>query len=230
MKTALFEEALTIVNGIHYDSATKYLLLASFVMYFKTPLKNESWNTFAQRVHKKEISVRAGIFSTDQEKNPDFWRSASKTTKAQMESVLLASLISVRDGLRRKRLFSDSSELVSIPDLSSPGSSPTLFPKKYLQNQIQQGKFNNELTGHPLAWDIVEYVRNGSTLQSHARKVSRTVPTNLLKELVLREIEQIRAYQEACIVCKKKFRQFKTLKDYQTVYFCSLRCLSDWQH
>jgi hypothetical protein len=231
MKSTILEQAQNIVNELPYDLPSKYMFLASFVVYFKSPLKSEAWNRFPKTIERKEKSVRDGLFSTDEEKNPLFWNDSkiSARFKTQVRNQIFEELLRVRDSLVRKKLFGQktSRTLVSIPDFSNPKADPTLFPIEYLRQQVEKGKYVNELTGQPLSWTVVEQVKRNSSTEgsSHA---GRLMSGELIKSLILKEIEQIKRYQEACAVCGKKFRQFKTLRDYQTVYFCTLKCLSLW--
>jgi hypothetical protein len=236
MKAQLLQDAIQFLHASpDVDSATKYLLLASFVLYFKTPWKAEKWNTFPQRVEKGLLPLRDAMYSTDEEKNPHFWKDpkVSAKTKKDTERQLFSTLFLLRDALRKKKYFSEptTSSLVAIPDLSTPHGEPTFFPVDYLKKQVEQGNYVNELTGQPLSWMDVEQIRTpGHAPRSPASSSrSRHMAPELIQRLVVRELEQLKQFHETCVVCRKRTRQFKTLRDYQTVYFCSLKCLGVWQ-
>jgi hypothetical protein len=237
MKAQLLQDAVTMINAIpQADPPTKYMLLASFVLYFKTPWKTEKWNTFPQRVEKGQVSLRDAIFSTDEEKNPLFWRDSKNSAKVKKdtERQLFAAIGPLGDSLRKKKYFPEvrSSSLVAIPDLSTPHAEPTFFPVDYLKKQVEQGNYVNELTGQPLSWVDVQDIRTSGGRDRSPSSVSsrsRHMASELIQRLVVRELEQLKQYHEACVVCRKRTRQFKTLRDYQTVYFCSLKCLGVWE-
>lgn len=245
MKAQLLQDAIALLNAApsQVDAATKYWLLASFVVYFKSPWKGEKWNTFPQRVEKGQVPLRDALYSTDEEKNPHFWKDSkvSAKTKKDTERQLFDALLPLRDSLRKKKYFTESTSssaasgtLVAIPDLSTPHGEPTFFPVDYLKRQVEQGNYINELTGQPLSWMDVEQIRtsgsaNATSLPSGSSGRTRQMGGELIKRLLIRELEQLKQYHETCVVCRKRTRQFKTLRDYQTVYFCSLKCLSAWE-
>jgi hypothetical protein len=236
MKTQIMQDAVALIDAIpNADPATKYMLLASFTLYFKTPWKGEKWNTFPQRVERGQLSLRDAIYSTDEEKNPHFWKDSkiSAKVKKDTERQLFTMILSLRDSLRKKKYFSEarSSSLVAIPDLSTPHAEPTFFPVEYIRKQVEQGNYVNELTGQPLSWVDVQEIRNtgGSASDRSGSTRARHMASELIQRLVVRELEQLKQYYETCVVCRKRTRQFKTIRDYQTVYFCSLKCLGVWE-
>jgi len=235
LSSQVLQEAISILDQrTDLDVPTKYVLLASFLLYFKSPLKSEKWNTFPTRILRREVSVQQGLYSTDVDKNPEFWTSSSVPIKVKKEvqDHLFSALWPMRDALARKNYFSAPQSLIAIPDPATPTRDATLFPVEYLKKQVDQGNYVNELTGHPLSWMVVEQVRSPSASSSGPASAStrhRTVQATLVQKLVQTEIDQLRAFHETCAVCRKKTRQFKTLHNYQTIYFCSLNCLSAWE-
>ena len=62
LSSQVLQEAISILDQrTDLDVATKYVLLASFLMYFKSPLKSEKWNTFPSRILRREVSVQQGF-------------------------------------------------------------------------------------------------------------------------------------------------------------------------
>lgn len=234
LSSQVLHEAISILDQrTDLDVASKYLVLASFLVYFKSPFKSEKWNTFPSRILRRDLSVQQGLYSTDSEKNPEFWIPSSVPTKIKKEvqELLFTSLWPLRDALVRKNYFSAPQSLIAIPDPATPTKNATLFPVDYLKKQVDQGNYVNELTGHPLSWMVVEQVRSPSaSIPSRTPSTRhRTVQPTLVQKLVQSEIDQLRTFHETCAVCRKKTRQFKTLHNYQTIYFCSLNCLSAWE-
>lgn len=214
------------------DANTKYMLLASFIMYFKSPLKGESWNTFPQRVSNRAVSVRDALLSTDEQKNPEYWNAVPAKEKSKRHKDLVANLLTARDKLVRKRVFAadprTQATVVPVSDPTTPHSEPTFFPVDYLRDQINQGNYINELTGRPFSWIDVEQVRTPHAAVSSLGAPFRSVAGAIVLKGVTHELEQIKQSFEICAVCRKRTRQFKTLRDYRTVYFCSLDCLGKW--
>lgn len=235
LSSQVLQEAISILEQrTDLDVAAKYVLLASFLIYFKSPLKSEKWNTFPSRILRRQLSVEQALYTTDVEKNPEFWLSATVSAKIKknVQDLLFASLWPLRDALVRKTYFNAPRTLIAIPDPTAPTRDATLFPVDYLKKQVQQGNYTNELTGHPLSWMVVEQVRSPSASASASASASsrnRTVPPETVHKLIQTELDQLRTSYETCAVCRKKTRQFKTLHNYQTVYFCSLKCLSAWE-
>jgi hypothetical protein len=87
----------------------------------------------------------------------------------------------------------------------------------------------NELTGQPLSWTVVEQLRTPSGIPDNAPAAARKISADMLQKLLTREVEKLKDLYEVCTVCRKKTKQFKTLRDYQTIYFCSLNCLEKWE-
>lgn len=239
LSSQVLQEAIALLQGrADLDTGTKYLLLASFVMYFKSPLKSESWNTFPSRVLKRQLSVSDALFTVDEEKNPEFWGNStlSVKTKRDIYQHLFSLLWTTRDALVRKAYFQETlRSVIAIPDPSAPTADPTLFPVDYLKKQVEQGNYVNELTGHPLSWTVVEQLRSSGSGSSSSpssmgtSRGTRVVPSDLILKSVRAEIEQLKAAYECCAVCRKRTRQFKTLHNYQTIFLCSLKCLSAWE-
>jgi hypothetical protein len=235
LSTQVLQEAIALLQArTDLDANTKYLLLASFVMYFKSPLKSEAWNTFPSRVLKRQLTVSDALFTLDEEKNPDFWQNPTipMKTKKNVQQQIFGLLWPLRDALLRKHYFPEvSRSVIAIPDPSAPAADPTLFPVEYLKKQVDQGNYVNELTGHPLSWTVVEQIRSSGSIAPSSptgtRGMRTVAPDHILKG-VRAEIEQLNAGYECCAVCRKRTRQFKTLHNYQTIYLCSLKCLSAW--
>jgi hypothetical protein len=96
-----------------------------------------------------------------------------------------------------------------------------------LLKQIEQGHPVNELTGHPFAWDIIESIKQNRPI--HSQKTKKVSSEQFL-DYIQKDISKYIRTVQCCIVCKNKNTKFKSIKDYQTYSFCSLKCIEHWNH
>jgi hypothetical protein len=210
-----------------------YFILSSVMMYFKTPLKTESWNLFKKRIEEGHLSLHEAIFLTDEEKNPHVWNKLNKKTKQELQNYLNVCLLNTRKYLLKHypdlkpKPFKVDSCIVYVPDLHS-GSFPTFFSKAYIKNQLRHKVYINELTGQPFSWEWVDQLQKNKLVD--CTKISpKCIDSETFKKLIQREISKLNKLTTHCIHCKKRSTSFKSIKNYQTIYFCSLKCMNEWE-
>jgi hypothetical protein len=237
MKKQILQEALDLLRSLPDVTETEYYyLLASFLVYFQTPFKSEEWNTFPRRLEQKEWTVQRGLFSTDEEKNPEFWGNPRLSGRARKETQtrLFDGLRGLVPRVRKSYPFPTSTQtppampealVVSVPDATHPTAEPTLFPVHYLQQQLQKGVYVNELTGLPFSWTFVDQFRRGVCPTVSVRK---SIPAEDFLQQIQNELTALKKNRSCCAVCQTKTNRFKSIRDYQTFYFCSLDCIRKW--
>lgn len=233
----LFQQLVdTILCRKDIKKGEMYFILASVMMYFKTPLKTQDWNTFRGRIENGELSLQEAIFMTDEEKNPEIWKRLNKKTKTELEEYLMNCLFNTRKYLLKKypELKSSGKEtkkeepvdIICIPDLNQ--NMPTFFSKKYIKDLLKKKVYVNELTGQPFTWETVEQIQKNKI--TDCTKISKKcVDAETFKKLMTRDLSQLQKLATCCIKCKNKNTDFKSIKEYQTIYFCSLKCMNDWE-
>jgi hypothetical protein len=239
MKSVFIQRAIEILQEqSNIQESEFYFLLASFMIYFKSPIRNEPWNTFSENIEEGKIPFEKGILMTDEDRNPHIFKNSkvSSKMKQDLKQILFEQLIRTKKSLESKYTFHvQSVEVVLVPDIIDSSRPPTLFPKTYLQKQIQNGKYTNELTGHTFTWDIVEQIKQIKTnpsnqinfkLSSKRKKVSDSVFLDYLQK----DLSKCSKVIQCCAVCKNKNTNFKSIKNYQTIPFCSLKCIEHWKY
>lgn len=235
MKSAILSQSIDyLMKQPDLQKEEFYFLLASFLIYFKSPLKNEKWNTFATSIEDGTIPLEKGLLMTDEERNPQIFKSAkiSSKIKQQIKDLLFEQLVKLKKTLIAKYPFQTSShsttDIVLIPDIIDPSDTPTMFSKEYLTKQIQSGKYTNELTGHPLSWDIVESIKQNQSPVLKSNYKIKKVTTKYIMDYIQKDLARCTYLSEHCFVCKSKNINFKSIKNYQTLCFCSLSCIEKW--
>lgn len=208
-----------------------YFVLSSVMMYFRPPLKGEAWNQFKVLVEKQAIPLSEAIFMTDEEKNPHVWSLMNKKTRQEFQSYLTECLFATRKhllkrypGLHKKEPVHSSA--VCIPDTTDCEALPTFFPVQYIKTQLKNKVYTNELTGQPFSWTTVEKINKNESICTIARP--KTVSTDAFQKIMTRELAHLQKLTTHCIHCKRKSTGFKSIKNYQAVFFCSLKCMNDW--
>lgn len=223
MKKQILDQAIQILHTLpDLSSEEFYFLLASFVMYFSTPLSKESWNTFPKLIEQGKVDVKDGLFMTDEEKNPGF--------KKKMTDMIFENLIKTKKRIQSRIPFNSrepGTDIVLIPDIIEPSSECTLFPKSYLKGLFDKKVYTNELTGHPFAWHIVESINLNKPVSTSKRNGKRVNSESLLK-YIKSEIDHLNRLAQCCIVCKCSTTKYKSLLACQCIYFCSLKCMEKW--
>lgn len=215
-----------------------YFTLASVMMYFKSPLKTQEWNTFRSRVENGNISLQEAIFMTDEEKNPDIWKKINKKTKTELTEFLTNCLLNTRKYLLKKypdlkpleiknQSNEESLDIVCVPDPNN-GNLPTFFSKKYIKNLFKKKVYINELTGQPFPKHIIEQVQKDKIVDCR-KMAQKCIDKDTFKKLMYRDLVRLQKLASCCIKCKNKEPSFKSIKEYQTIYFCSLKCMNDWE-
>jgi hypothetical protein len=204
-------------------------------MYFKTPLKTEPWNQFKKQIEEGQISLHEAIFLTDEEKNPHIWNKLNKKNKLEFQQYLDACLLNTRKyliknypNLKVTKSSKNESNIVCVPDLTYAGSYPTFFPKTYIKTQLKNKVYINELTGQPFSWEWVEQLQK-NRLADCTKLSSKCVDEDTFIKILNREVVKLHKLSTHCINCKKRSVAFKSIKNYQTIYFCSLKCMNDWE-
>jgi hypothetical protein len=210
-----------------------YFIISSVLMYFKSPLKTQEWNTFHLKVKNGDIPLQEAIFMTDEEKNPELWKKVNKKTKSQLDEYLTTCLLNTRKYLLKKhpdlKLNSRSVKKDELEDivLYVPGATPTFFPKNYVKDLLKNKIYINELTGQPFPKEVIEQIQKNKTID--CRKASKKcIDNDTFKKLMTRDLNQLQKLTSCCIKCKNKDSKFKSIKHYQTIYFCSLKCMNEW--
>jgi hypothetical protein len=236
MKRIILHELLRALESLSNVSREEYyFLMASVVMYFQSPLKDESWNTFPAQLEAGKWPVSDALLLTDEEKNPHFWTDARipKRVKEAASQMLFEQLLRFRKRLAKTYPYPHSAlpSVVTVPN--SPlraDEPPAVFPTQYLHEQFKTGKYVNELTGDPLSWTFVEQVKQVKPTMppSSTRGPNRRIPTEKFMEDVTRELRVLQFNRGHCQICRAKSTRFKSVWKYQTVEFCSLDCLRKW--
>jgi hypothetical protein len=209
-----------------------YFILASVVMYLRSPLKDEQWNQFRVLLEKNAISMDDACFMTDEEKNPHVWSLLNKKTRTEFQNYLSECLLATRKYLLKKyphlpHKHTQVSSVVCIPDMTNPDIPPTFFPSQYIKAQLKHKSYVNELTGQPFSWTIVDKINNNQPTCTITQP--KTVKTDVFLKLMTRELASLQKKSTHCTACKRKSVNVKSIKDYQTVYFCSLKCMNAWE-
>lgn len=233
MKKTILEQAVRIISstpGVQKEEF--YFLLASYIMYFNSPLNKETWNTFTKKVEQKKITTQEAIFTTDEEKNPDFFKKITKTKKSEIKDIIFGILCKTKSKLENLVPFSNTEknvvdEIILIPDVINPSTECTIFPKTYLRKMIENGTYINELTGHPLAWHIVDAIKTGKDIYN---RTGKKVSSNYLLGHADTELEKLNRITQCCIVCKCSNPTYKSIYSFQCVFFCSLKCMEKWEN
>lgn len=224
MKKQIFEQAVQTLSNLSDITRDEfYFLLASFVMYFQSPLYKETWNTFPKLVEQGKITVQDGLFTTDEEKNPE-------TFKKKMNDILFDLLLKTKKKLQQKVPFTPTvnEDIILIPDVVEPTTECTLFPKQYLKKVIDNGIHINELTGHPFAWYIVEAIKLDKPIQQ-TKKHCKKISSESLMKYIQTDIDRLSRLAQCCIVCKCSTIKHKSMSAYQCIYFCSFKCMEKWE-
>jgi hypothetical protein len=212
-------------------SGELYFILASVVMYLRSPLKDEAWNQFKLLLEKNAIPIEDACFMTDEEKNPHVWSLLNKKTRTEFQTYLTECLLTTRKYLLKKYPHLPQNQaqhlsVVCIPDMTNPDIPPTFFPTQYIKAQLKHKSYVNELTGQPFSWTIVDKINKnqpGITIEQ-----PKTVKADMFLKLMTRELASLEKQSTHCTACKRKSTFVKSIKDYQTVYFCSIKCMNAW--
>lgn len=241
MKSVFTQRAIEILQEqSNIQESEFYFLLASFIIYFKSPIRNEPWNTFSENIEEGKIPFEKGLLMTDEERNPHVFKSSkvSSKMKQDLKQILFEQLIRTKKSLESKYTFHvQSVEVVLVPDIIDSSRPPTLFPKTYLQKQIQNGKYTNELTGHTFTWDIVEQIKQIKQIKTNSSNQSnklfskrKKVSDSVFLDYLQKDLSKCSKVIQCCAVCKNKNTNFKSIKNYQTIPFCSLKCIEHWKY
>jgi hypothetical protein len=200
-------------------------------MYFKSPLKTQEWNTFQIKVKNGEISLQEAIFMTDEEKNPELWKHINKKTKIQLVEYLTTCLLNTRKYILKKypdlKMNSRSKEDNELDVVCVSSLVPTFFPKNYIKDLLKKKVYINELTGQPFPKELIEQIQKNKI--TDCRTISKKcIDNESFKKLMTRDLNQLQKIASCCVKCKSKEPKFKSIKEYQTIYFCSLKCMNDW--
>lgn len=241
MKPSTLQHAIQFLQGQpDMQKGEFFFLLASFVMYFKSPIRNEPWNTFSERIENGSLPFEKGILMTDEERNPHIFKNTKVSIKLKQDirQILSEQLIRTKKTLESKYSFQNWSStqstdnlnnlnIIVVPDVIDPSRTPTLFPKSYLKKQIQKEKFINELTGHSFAWDLVDALKHDKPLK---KKKMKKVSPQIFLDLIQKDLNKCSRTIQCCVVCRNKNIKFKSIKNYQSVSFCSLKCIEHWKY
>ncbi|NBP59274.1 hypothetical protein EBU71_22505, partial [bacterium] len=168
------------------------------------------------------------------EKNPHVWSKLNKKTKVEFQNYLNACLLNTRKyllkhypELKTPKPGQNELGIVCVPDLTHTGHFPTFFPKTYIKNQLKHKVYINELTGQPFSWEWVDQLHKNKLIDC-TKISSKCIDNETFKKLLSREVTKLIKLSTHCIHCKKKSVSFKSIKNYQTIYFCSLKCMNEW--
>lgn len=237
MRRIILHELLSALKALPDVSREEYyFLLASVVMYFQSPLKEETWNTFPAQLEARKWTVAEAVLLTDEEKNPHFWLDArvSKRVKDAASQLVFEQLLRFRKRLGKTYPYPHAAipSVVAVPNPPLRADEPpAVFPTQYLHEQFKTGKYVNELTGDPLSWTFVEQVKqvnNSAVTTPPARGATRRIPADKFMDEVTRELRVLQFNRGHCQICRAKNTRFKSIWKYQTVEFCSLDCLRKW--
>lgn len=227
MKKEILDKAMQIINNIKGIEKEEYFfLLASFVMYFKSPLSREKWNTFHSKVENSKINLEDAVFMTDEEKNPEFFNDPkiTKKYKTEVKNTLFQNLLETKNKLSLKYKFQNKTDTILIPDIINPNEF-TVFPKMYIEKMINEGERINELTGHPFSWEVVESIKSNTPILKYtSKKISAETMMSQIKD----EITKLQKMTSRCIMCKSPNINHKSLHESQCIYFCTLNCMKKW--
>lgn len=182
-----------------------YFFLASFMMYFTEPLVNEKWNNFPYKINNKIISLEEGLLMTDEEKNTN---PIGPTGPIGFTDILLET---------KKQLILQF---------------PTLYKNKQSYVIVKQYKENVLLPYSKINLKDTKRVNHFGINDSLPFSV-KIKNEKLTNELVKKHIEKLEKNINYCKMCNykkigKKKLPFKTLNKHQTLYFCSLECLNNY--
>lgn len=229
--SSIIEKTIKILQDKCFPKQQFYLLLASFIIYFKQPLKDEKWNTFPSKIQNGVISLEDGIFMLDEEKISEFFNNPKilKKHKLELKEKIFHIMISTKRRLELNypNLYCNSCNVVCIPDIIHSYEQPTFFPREYIENQIKNENYVNELTGHKFSWDMVNSIKNNT--YSFPIEDKKKIDFDELVKCVEREISHLNKFSKHCNICKRRSTEFKSIKNYQMVYFCSLDCMEKWE-
>lgn len=228
-------KTISVLNSKNIASEGEFFfILASMFVYVSSPLKGEKWNIFGQKLLLDEIPLEIAIFMSDEQKNPDIFFSTtiSKKQKYVYLQMIFDSIVISKQKLQKKfsQLFKpvDQNCVVLVPDIIDSYSNPTCFPYEYLKSQLEKGIFSNELTGHPFSWSIVDSVKNNNPIHKYQTN-KKSVSQDIMMKYIQKELNNLSKIITCCIICRSKSTPFKSIHDYQTLYFCSIKCLNNWE-
>jgi len=203
-----------------------FFIIASMIMYFNTQLSKEVWNTFPKKIEQGIIDLDTAVLMSEEEKNPEYFLNPKilKKDKIELKDKLFNILIDTKKNIQDKLSFSED-KIIIIPDIVD-STQFTIFPKMYLHKLIKENNYNNELTGQPLAWNVVEAIKTNTPLH---KLFTKKITKETLLQYINSDLDKLQRITNRCIACKCSKIIYKSMFESQCIYFCSLECMKKFE-